>query len=120
MLRIHELQLERFGGTTGLRDDGGLESALARPQSTFGGEDLYPSLSGKAAVLFHSLASNHPFIDGNKRTAVMAAEIFLRVNGYTLSASDDDLEDLTMRVAKGELDGERIGVWLDQRLVEMR
>ncbi len=80
VLLLHEKQLEVFCGPPGLRDRAGLESAVARPQMTFAGEDLYPDLSDKAAALMHSLVSNHPFVDGNKRVGAMAAELFLAVD----------------------------------------
>lgn len=120
VLRIHDKLLRCFGGRPGLRDAGALESALARPRATFAGEDLYPALSAKAAALLHSLAANHPFVDGNKRTAVLCAELFLLVNGWEIEASDEALEELTMAVARGELEVEEIAIWLEQRLVELR
>ena len=120
ILHIHQQQIERFGGTTGVRDDGALESALARPQSTFGGEDLYPTLAEKAAALLHSLVSNHPFVDGNKRTAAMCTELFLLINGLEMLASDDDLEELVMSAARGEREAEEIAIWLEQRLSPLR
>jgi death-on-curing protein len=67
VVALHRMQIHRFGGSAGLRDRGGLESALARPQMTFGGEDLYPDIPAKAATLLHSLVANHPLVDGIKR-----------------------------------------------------
>lgn len=116
ILQIHEAQIEGFGGAIGLRDPGVLESAVARPAMTFGGEDLYPDMPSKAAALMHSLVMNHAFVDGNKRVGVTAAELFLRLNGYRLDASDPDLEDLTLTVAKGELDAEALAIWFRQRI----
>ena len=69
VLALHDEQLRRYGGATGLRDRGGLEAALARPAMTFDGEDLYEDMASKASALMHSLVLNHPFIDGNGRTA---------------------------------------------------
>ena len=120
LLHLHEQLIDRFGGPTGLRDEGALDSAIARPQATFDGEDLYQTLAEKAAALLHSLVSNHPFLDGNKRLAAISAELFLLVNGLELMASDDDLEDLVMSSARGELAVEEIAIWLDQRLTPMR
>jgi death-on-curing protein len=116
LLRIHELQIERFGGASAIRDRGALESAVARPQMTFGGEDLYSDLADKAASLMHSLIQNHPFLDGNKRTGAMALELFLLANGHELDASDDELEETTLAVARGELAAEAIAIWIRQRL----
>ncbi len=115
LLRLHERQIRAFGGSHGVRDGGGLESAAARPQMTFGGEDLYPDAASKAAALLHSIVMNHPFIDGNKRAGAMAAELFLIVNDVELTASDDEMLDVTLAVARGELEAEALAIWLRQR-----
>lgn len=75
MLRMHELALERYGGTTGVRDAGGLDSAVHQPMASFGGEDLYPTVFDNAAALGYSLIRNHPFVDGNKRVGLMALSL---------------------------------------------
>jgi len=115
LLRLHEIQLRAFGGSSGLRDRGGLEAAAARPQMTFGGDDLYPDLAAKAAALMHSLVMNHPFVDGNKRVGAMAAELFLAANGHELEADDEALADLTLAIARGEVPAEALAVWIRQR-----
>ena len=115
VLQIHEAQIERFGGPAGLRDPDALESAVARPAMTFGGEDLYPDLPSKTGALMHSLVMNHAFVDGNKRIGVTAAELFLRLNGYRLDAENAELEELTMTVARGGLDAEALAIWFRQR-----
>jgi len=104
VLDIHTRQIDRFGGTTGLRDQGLLESALAQPQATFGGEFLHPTLVEQAAAYLYHLAKNHPFVDGNKRTAFAVMVTFLRVNGQRLTLTNDDAYDLVMQVAQGQLD----------------
>ena len=114
--RIHERQIEVFGGASGLRDRGSLEAAAARPSMTFGGEDLYPDLASKSAALLHSLVANHAFVDGNKRVGVATAEVFLLVNGWQILATDEDLEKLTLQVARGEIEAEELTVWIRQRL----
>jgi death-on-curing protein len=83
---------------------------------TYGGEDLYPELADKAGALMHSLIQNHPFVDGNKRVGAMAMELFLVVNGQELVATADELEELTLAVARGELAAEAIAIWIRQRL----
>jgi death-on-curing protein len=113
---LHEKQVRKFGGSAGLRDRGGLESAVARPAMTFGGEDLYPDVADKASALMHSLVMNHAFVDGNKRTGASASELFLEVNGYRLAATDGDLERITLAVARGELDAEALAIWFRQRI----
>jgi len=80
VLFIHARIIEETGGAHGVRDLGLLESAAARPQATFDGEDLYPDLFTKAAALMHALIQNHPFVDGNKRTGTVAAGLFLEIN----------------------------------------
>jgi death on curing protein len=113
--RLHQMQLREFGGASGVRDQGGLEAAAARPQMTFGGEDLYSDFASKAAALMHSIVMNHPFVDGNKRVGAMAAELFLSVNGERLEAPDEALVDLAFTVARGELSAEALAVWIRQR-----
>lgn len=96
------LALINRGGLT-VGDYGLLESALARPQATVFGEDAYPTLHEKAAALFQSLATNHALLDGNKRTSLAALELFYELNGFRVSASDDELFDLVISVASGQL-----------------
>ena len=85
-----------------------LESAVAMPQSAFGGVDLHVGLPEKAAAYHFHLCANHPFMDGNKRVAVAAAEVFLLINGHELSASDNDVEELTLGVAAGRLSKDQV------------
>ena len=82
ILELHRRLIEQSGGSTGLRDIGMLESALAQPLMTFGGEELYPTIGDKASALGFSLIKNHPFIDGNQRIGHAAVEIFLVLNGH--------------------------------------
>jgi death-on-curing protein len=115
VLELHHLQVQSFGGSAGLRDRGALESAMARPQMTFGGEDLYPDVATKAAALLHSLVMNHPFVDANKRTGAVVAELFMNLNGVDLTANDAELIDVTLSAARGELNAEQLSIWLRQR-----
>jgi len=108
VLEIHRRVIEEFGGDFGLRDRGLLESAVAMPQSTFGGVYLHVGLPEKAAAYHFHLCANHPFMDGNKRVAVTAAEVFLLINGNELSASDNDVEELTLGVAAGRLSKDQV------------
>jgi death-on-curing protein len=117
ILALHRALLRAFGGRRGLRDRGALEASLARPFATFDGEDLYSDAAAKAAALLHSLVSNHPFVDGNKRVGAAAAELFLEVNGWSLNAEDDDLEEITLAVARGEMTAEALAIWLRQRTI---
>ncbi len=113
VLVIHQRLIQRTGGSGGLRDLGLLESAVARPHASFAGEDLYPDLWSKAAALMHSLIKNHPFVDGNKRTAITAAGIFLALNGRALRARNEELAAFTERAAMGEAGLEEIATWLE-------
>ena len=117
VLHIHRVQIQRFGGSAGLRDRGAVEAAVARPQMTFGGEDLYPELAAKAAALMHSLVvMNHPFVDGNKRVGAHATLLFIRVNGMQPLIAAEELTEVTLSVARGELSAEALAIWLRQRL----
>lgn len=119
VLELHHQLVKAFGGSSGLRDRGALEAALARPAMTFGGDDLYTDLATKTAAMMHSLVLNHPFLDGNKRTSVGAAELFLNLNGSLLEASDHQLEDLTIEASMGHLEVEALAIWFRQRLRAM-
>ncbi len=116
VIDLHARQIRVFGGSAGLRDRGALESAVARPAMTFGGEDLYSDVADKASALMHSLVMNRAFIDGNKRIGASAAELFLGLNGYRVTATDGELEEITLTVARGELDAEALAIWFRQRV----
>ncbi len=100
-ITIHRRMVDDFGGDSGLRDQGPLESAVAMPKAKFGGDYLHVDLPSMAAAYHYHLFANHPFVDGNKRVAVAVAEIFLRANGLQLEASDDEIVELTLGVASG-------------------
>lgn len=117
VLSIHARQIERFGGTPGVRDEGLLESALAQPQATFGGEFLHPTISEQAAAYLYHIAMNHPFIDGNKRTAFAVMDTFLRLNGCALNLTDDRAYDLVMRVARGTMTKEELSTEFESCIV---
>jgi death-on-curing protein len=108
VLELHADQISSFGGTPGVRDEGLLESALAQPQATFGGDFLHPTISEQAAAYLYHIAMNHPFIDGNKRTAFAVTDTFLRLNACTLNLTDDRAFDLVMRVARGTMTKEEL------------
>lgn len=118
VLLIHARVIEEFGGDSGLRDRGLLQAAVAMPQSTFGGNDLHPGPAGKAGAYHFHLCANHPFIDGNKRVAVAAAEVFLLINGHELSVSDDEIEELTMGVATGQFSKGQVIQFFEKFLTE--
>ena len=103
VLEVHRRVIEEFGGDPGSRARGMLESAVAMPRSTFGGQQLHADLAEKAAAYFFHLCANHPFVDGNKRVALAAAELFLLINRRELAAEDESVEDLTMGTASGRV-----------------
>lgn len=108
VLAVHRRVIEEFGGDGGLRDRGLLESAVAMPRATFDGQELHADLAEKAAASFYHLCANHPFVDGNKRVAVAAAELFLLLNGRELIADDDAIEELAMGTADGRIAKARV------------
>ncbi len=103
VLEIHAEAIAQFGGSEGLRDYALLESAIAAPQASFGGVSPFSDAVDVAAAYLFYLCSNHPFIDGNKRAALGACLVFLRLNGFTLAPDGDDWESLTLAVAEGSL-----------------
>ena len=103
VLALHADQIERYGGSLGVRDLGLLESALATPAATFGGEFLHPTVHEMAAAHLFHLVKNHPFVDGNKRAGLMVMLAFLGLNGLRLDADPDELTDLVLGVADGRV-----------------
>ncbi len=104
VLDIHQDQIERYGGRAGVRDIGLLESALAMPQAGAMGQFFHADVFEMAAAYLYHIVRNHPFIDGNKRTAAMAAFTFLSLNGYTLKAPDRDFEEVVQGTVAGKTD----------------
>jgi death-on-curing protein len=116
VLALHQTMIDDFGGSSGVRDSGLLESALAQPQATFAGELLHATIHEQAAAYLFHLSRNHPFIDGNKRTACAVMETFLELNGYLLNLSDEDEYNLVLQVAQGNILKEELSVLLAQHL----
>jgi len=117
-LFMHYRLIEETGGSHGIRDIGLLQSAIARPMAAFGGDDLYPDIFTKAAALMHSLIKNHPFIDGNKRTAITSSSIFLLRNGFQITASNKELEQFTLETASTKIEIEKIARWFKKHSVK--
>src|SRR5688572_19453616 len=112
VLELHRRIITQSGGANGIRELGGIESALAQPQMTFDGNDLYPSVESKATAICFSLVMNHPFIDGNKRIGHAAMETFLVLNGFEILASTDEQEAAVLAVASGSMSREELTGWL--------
>ncbi len=101
--RLHDLSIARHGGSYGVRDEGLLQSAVQMPSQTYDATYLHPTLGAKAgAYLFH-LCQNHAFVDGNKRSGLLACEAFLRLNGHELTLTSKEAEEVTLHVAEGNL-----------------
>jgi death-on-curing protein len=115
--KIHDILVEKFGGAKGIRDRGILESAIGRPFQTFDGKDLYPNPVDKAAAIFESIISNHPFVDGNKRTAYVMMRLILKENKIDIQAGQDEKYEFVIKAAKGELNFENIKNWIEKSVV---
>lgn len=114
VLELHAMQLELFGGGEGLRDRGLLESAVAQPQTSFGGQFAHGTLFEMAAAYLFHITSNHPFVDGNKRAGLLSALVFLDLNGVMLISGSEALYELTMAVAEGRVTKPEVAVELER------
>jgi death-on-curing protein len=119
VLELHNRVMQASGGSLGLLDLGGLESAVAQPRMVFSGEELYPTLPEKAAALGFSLIQNHPFLDGNKRTGHAALETFLVLNGHEIKATVDEQQTVLLRVAASDMKREAFLEWLRDHIVPL-
>ena len=112
ILLLHEQLIAETGGSSGLRDEGMLDSALNAPFQTFGGEDVYPSLQKKAARLCFGLVKNHPFLDGNKRIGAHVMLVFLALNGIELQHTQTELSDVILQLAAGTIQSSDLLNWI--------
>ena len=114
---IHKRQIAEHGGSDGVRDEGLLLSALARPQNLLAYGEETPDISALAASLAYGIAKNHPFIDGNKRTALVVARTFLLLNGFSLEATQEEKYLTFLKLAEGNLSEEELAEWIRQKVV---
>jgi death on curing protein len=114
VLSLHEDQIRRFGGSHGVRDVRLLESAIGSAAATFGGEFLHGSIFEMAAAYLYGICKNHPFVDGNKRTAAAAALVFLEMNIVEVDADEDEFYDLVIGVAEGRFSKAQVAVFLQE------
>lgn len=112
VLDIYRSHIEQFGGYCAIRDNNALLAVIANPQRQFGGRDLYPTLSSKAAILVFSMIKNHPFVDGNKRTAFICGRVFLRLNGFDVN-SIEAYYNLILKIAEGSATKEDVAEWFE-------
>jgi death-on-curing protein len=115
-LLIHTRSIEAHGGSMGIRDLGLLQSALAMPHGGFGGQFLHEFPHEMAAAYLFHVAANHPFIDGNKRTALLCALMFLDLNGYALTASKKLVEETVLRIASGQMEKSDVSLFFKQHI----
>lgn len=120
IVQLHRLIIRKTGGLDGLRDSGLLEAALAAPFQSFGGEDLFRSPVEKIVRLGYGLASNHAFLDGNKRIGALAMQTLLATNGYSFPMSNDELADMFLSIAAGSAGEADLLAWTQQYLQQMR
>jgi death-on-curing protein len=118
-LALYHRVIDQSGGSRGVRDLGAVESALAQPQMTYGGFELYPTIAEEAVALGFSLIMNHPLIDGNKRVGHAAMEVFLMLNGYEIEASVEEQERVILQVASGKMGREAFTQWLQAHIREL-
>ena len=110
---FHDMELAAHGGSSGIRDAGMLESALMRPRNLWVYAETPPSLTRLAAAYAFGISSNHAFVDGNKRTALVVSFVFLDTNGIAVTASQEDAYRTILALAAGEIDEERLAAWFD-------
>lgn len=118
VLRIHSNMIRHYGGSHGVRDLGLVKSAIARPRAGFGDFEAYPDLFDKAAIIIHSLLKNHPFIDGNKRTAIASCALFLKRNGYKINMTKREGLEFTLNIENDSLNEKAIAVWIKKHSVK--
>src|SRR5580698_6725997 len=116
---FHDMELAAHGGSTGLRDAGMLESAIMRPRNLWAYADAPPSLTQLAAAYAFGLSSNHPFVDGNKRTALVVSFAFLDVNAVAVTASQEDAYETILSLAAGEIGEQQIAAWFDRNIAPL-
>jgi death-on-curing protein len=118
VLAIHRRQLELFGGQDGFLDKGVVESAIAQPQSTMFGQYLHDDIAHMAAAYLFHLATTQGFLDGNKRTALNCAAVFLRINGYALDVTNDAIYPVALAVATNEMDKNELADWFREHIAQ--
>jgi len=115
IIKIHKLLIDQFGGSHGVRDYNSLNSSINRPFATFDQQELYPEPIEKAAAILESIVTNHPFVDGNKRTGYVIARLLLLKSGFDIEATQEDKYEMVIAVSKGEWKYEQIKNWLTER-----
>ena len=115
ILIIHENQIKNYGGIYSIRDKNLLKSAIAQPKITFKGKYLHENIFQMAAAYLFHIVNNHPFIDGNKRTGLVAALVFLEINNVVFNESNEEIEKIILKIAQGKMVKNEISTWLNSR-----
>ena len=116
VIQIHSRVIQRSGGMDGLRDRASLEAAVSAPMQSFGGQDLYPTTVEKIARLGYGLASNHAFVDGNKRIGAIMTQLLLKWNGFQMSLHSGELADMFVAIADGSAEEPDLLAWIQRHL----
>lgn len=116
VIAIHRNTIRDEDGGDGMRDIGLMHAAISMPRQSFAGEYLHPDIPSMAAAYHFHLAQNHPFVDGNKRVSIASALLFLDANGHSVNATEDDLYDIAIRVASGQIDKAALTRWWRERI----
>lgn len=119
ILQIHLDVIEDSGGGSGIRTEAGIESAVIAPQTVYFGQELYPAITAKAAIVCFEIITQHPFIDGNKRVGHAAMAYFLRMNDYILLADDDEQEKIVLSLAEGNMNLEELTSWVEKNISKL-
>ena len=119
IIYYHSQLIQIYGGSYGIRDEGMLDSALEQPQATYGGRYLHDTFMGMAAAYGYHLCNNHPFIDGNKRIALVAMDAYLRRNGFEIIAAEKETYKTMIRLSTGELTKDELAKWLKNNTSEI-
>lgn len=115
ILFIHKNQIKNYGGIYSIRDKNLLKSAIAQPKITFKGKHLHENIFQMAAAYLFHIVNNHPFIDGNKRTGLVAALVFLEINDVIFDESNEKIEKIVLKIAQGKMEKNKIAIWLKSR-----
>lgn len=120
VVAIHDTLIEEFGGSFGIRDKGLLDSAIGQPKQSFGGQELFADIYEKAAAYAFFVMANHPFIDGNKRTAATAAAVFLDLNGYEIDCAEGKIYSLMMDLSNKRISRDDLIGWFRKNSIKKK